>query len=350
MMKGKIEKMQTFVSIIIPCRNEERFISKCLDSIIANDYPEDKFEVLVVDGMSTDGTREILQGYEKGHPFIKVLDNPEKITPVAINIGIKAAKGEIVMIMSGHTIYKNDYILKCVRYLNEYKADNVGGVLITLPGANTLIGKAITFALSHPFGVGNSCFRTGSNEPRWVDTCSFGCYRKEVFDKIGLYNENLVRSQDMEFNLRLKKAGGKTLLHPEIIGYYHAKSTLTGFYKHNFDDGVWAIYPLRFGSQLFCLRHLIPLIFVLSLIFSIVLSFFLPIFFWLFLFIFSLYFLTNLYSSYKISLRERNFRYLFILPLVFAARHIGYGLGSVWGLLKVCVSKEFWKNVKTIII
>lgn len=336
------------ISIIIPCRNEERFIGKCLDSIIANDYPKDKLEVLVVDGMSEDTTREILQRYEKKYPFIRILDNHKKITPVGMNIGIKSANGKIIMKMDAHTTYKNDYISKCVKYLNEYDADNVGGVLITVPENNTLVGKAITITLSHPFGSGNSYFRIGSKEPRWVDTVSFGCYKKEVFDKIGLYNEELVRSQDIEFNIRLKKAGGKILLHPDIIGYYYAKSNLKSFYKHNFDDGVWAIYPLKYSSMLFGLRYLIPFIFVSSLIGSVVLFLFLPIFLWLFIFILGSYLLTNIYFSSKIALTERCFRYLFIMPIVFATRHIGYGLGSVYGLLKASISKQFWENIKII--
>jgi len=309
------------VSVIIPCRDEERFVSKCLDSIIKQDYPKENLEVLVVDGKSEDRTKEIVKEYSQKYSFIRLLENPQKYTPFALNIGIKQAKGEIIMRMDAHAIYEKDYISKCLRYLDEYKADNVGGIWITVPRDNTFIGKAIALVLSHPFGAGNAYYRIGySKEPRWVDTVPFGCYRKEIFKKIGFYNENLVRSQDMEFNLRLKKSGGKILLVPDIVSYYYPKSNLKDFFLHNFEDGVWVIYPLKFVKTPLQLRHYLPLIFVLTLPLSI-----LP------------YILVSLFFSLKIAIKEKNSRLFFVMPLAFTTRHIGYGLGSVWGLIKLII-------------
>jgi len=333
------------VSIIIPCRNEEKFIAKCLDSIINNDYPKENLEVLVIDGMSEDKTRQIVQEYEHKYPFIKLLDNPKKVTPIAFNIGIQHAEGEIIAIMCAHAIYEKDYISKCVKYLDEYKADNVGGTMITIPRENTFIGRAIVSALSHRFGVGGSVFRTGSKEPRWVDTVFGGCYKREVFDRIGLFNENLVSTQDMEFNQRLKKAGGKILLHPEIVSNYYARSDFKSFCKHNFRNGIWAIYPLKFVDHIpVSWRHFIPLVFVSGLIGSAVLSAFFHFFLWLLLFIAGSYTLANIYFSFKITTKEKDFRYLFVMPIIFASLHIVYGLGSLWGLLRVVFSLRFWKN------
>jgi glycosyltransferase involved in cell wall biosynthesis len=334
----------SFVSIIIPCRNEEKFIAKCLDSIINNDYTKERLEVLLVNGMSEDKTREIVQEYTQQYSFIRLLDNPKKITPVALNIGIKHAKGEIIMRMDAHTTYEKDYISKCVKYLGEYNADNVGGLWKIVPRDNTIVGKAIALASSHPLGGGNAYYRVGSEEPRWVDTVPFGCYKKEVFERIGLYNEELARSQDMEFNLRMKRAGGKILLHPEIVSYYYTRSNLKAIFKHRFVDGIWAIYPLKFVSMPFSWRHYVPLVFVSSLIGSAALSVFSQIFLWLFLFILGSYALTNVYFSVKITAKEKDFRYLFWMPIMFATLHIGYGLGSLWGLLKVIMSAQFWKN------
>ena len=308
----------SIVSIIIPCRDEEKCIGECLASIISQDYPKEKLEVLVIDGVSEDKTREIVKGYSRKYPFIKLIENPKKFTNFAFNIGIKQAKGEIIMIMGAHAGYKKDYISKCVKYLNEYDADNVGGVIKTRPSKNTLFAKAITYCLSHPFGVGGSYFRLGSKEPRWVDTVFGGCYRKSVFDKIGLFNENLFRSQDMELNIRLKKAGGKILLVPDIVSYYYPKTTLKDFLLHNIQDGVWAILPLKFVKITLKLRHYIPLILVLTL----------PLSTWP-------YILLSLLFSFKIAIREKDIRLFFIMPLVFAARHLGYGLGSIWGLIKL---------------
>ncbi|PJA62153.1 MAG: glycosyl transferase [bacterium (Candidatus Ratteibacteria) CG_4_9_14_3_um_filter_41_21] len=334
--------MLPFVSIIIPCRNEEKFIGKCLDSIIAQDYPKDRLEVLVVDGMSEDGTREIVERYtdmslrarslachcEQSEAIsardklrnlgiatslpalamtLKLLDNPKKVTPCALNIGIKNAKGEIILWMSAHSRYEKDYISKCVKYLKEYDADNVGGVMITLPRDNAFIGKAIATVLSHPFGVGNSVFRTGAKEPKWVDTVFGGCYKKEVFDKIGLFNESLVRSQDMEFNLRLKKTGGKILLAPDIVSYYYPKSNLKDFFIHNFEDGSWVTYPLKFGIKAFSWRHLIPLFFILGLVGTGILGIFFSPLLWLFLFVLSSYLLVNLYHSEPLPKLNLNF-------------------------------------------
>ena len=307
-----------FVSIIIPCRNEEKFIKRCLDSVLGQDYPKDKLEVLVIDGMSEDRTREIIKEYSEKYPFIKLLENPNKFTPFALNIGIKNAQGEVILRMDAHAGYEKDYVSKCVKYLKEYNADNVGGVMKTLPRKNNLAARAIALCLSHPFGVGGSQFRKGTDKPKWVDTVFNGCYKKEIFDKIGLFNENLIRSQDMEFNLRLKKAGGKILLHPEIVSYYYPKSNLKDFFLHNINDGIWAIYPLKFVKIPLRLRHYIPLIFILTL----------PLSIWP-------YILLSLFFSAKIAFREKDIRLFFIMPLAFGARHIGYGLGSVWGLVKL---------------
>ena len=323
-----------FVSIAIPCRNEEKFIGRCLDSVIANDYPKDELEVLVVDGMSEDRTRKIVEKYSEQYPFIRVLENPKKNTPCALNIGIKHAWGEIIIGMGAHSTYQNDYISKCVKYLYEYNADNVGGTMITLPRENTVVARAIAFALSNPFGVGGSTFRKGSKKPKWVDTVFGGCYKREVFEKNGLFNENLIRNEDLEFNLRLKKTGGKILLVPEIVAYYYPKSNFKDFFLHNFKDGFWVTYPLKFGIKTFRWRHLVPLFFISGLIGTGILACLYLAFFHLFLLIVVLYFLTNLYFSAKIAYKERDFRYLFLMPIAFICRHIPYGLGSILGLIK----------------
>lgn len=335
-----------FVSVIIPCRNEEKFIGQCLDSIIAQDYPKDQLKVLVVDGMSEDRTRGIVKEYVKRHQFIKILDNSKKITPVALNIGIKQAKGEIVMRMDAHTNYEKDYISKCIKNLKEYKADNVGGIWKIVPRDNTNVGKAIAHSLSHPFGIGNAYYRFASNEARWVDTVPFFCYKKEIFNKIGLFNENLARGQDMEFNLRLKKAGYKTLLVPEIVSYYHARSDLRSFCKHNFSNGLWAILPFKFTNHMpVSWRHLVPLAFVSSLIVSAMLGLLIKPFFWLFLVILGIYGLGNLAASLQIAWQERDIRYIFAMPLVFGMLHIGYGLGSLWGAIKLVKTPNFWNKL-----
>ncbi len=338
------------VSIIIPCRNEQKFIEKCLDSVFANDYPKERLEITVVDGMSEDGTREIMQKYTKHYQFVKVLDNPGKITPCALNIGIEKAMGSIVMRMDAHTTYERNYISKCINYMDRYKADNVGGIWKIQPRSNAFISKGIVSALSNPFGIGNAYYRFASQEPRWVDTVPFFCVKKEVFSKVGLFNENLIGSQDMEFSLRLRKAGYRTLLVPDIVSYYYARSDLKSFIKHNFHNGIWAIMPFKFTDHMpVSWRHLVPIAFVSGLVGSALLSVIYPLFLWLFLLISCSYFFVNLFFSVKIALLERNVAYVFIMLLIFGSLHLSYGAGSLWGLLRVSTSRQFWKNVKKIL-
>lgn len=325
------------VSVIVPCRNEGRFIRNCLDSIIANDYPKKLLEILVVDGASEDDTRNIIQAYQTAYPFIKLADNPRKIIPVAMNTGITMAKGKIIMKMDAHSTYEKRYISRCAHYLKTYHVDNVGGILITKPLNKTLKASAIALCLSHPFGVGSSPSRkkSASTKPRFVDTVAFGCYKREIFKRIGLYNENLVRSSDMEFNMRLTRAGGKILLAPDIVAYYYADGTFGAFWKHNISDGIWAIYPIKFTRTLLRPRHLLPLFFVFSLMLLLFLSIFSSLFAYLFIVLIGFYALASLFISLALAVSKKRFEYIFFMPLAFAIRHFGYGLGSVAGLLKI---------------
>lgn len=327
----------TKVSIIMPSRNEEKFIGKCLDSIIANDYPKDSLEVLVIDGRSTDRTRAIVEGYTKQYPFINLMDNPGIVQTLATNIGIRASNSDVIMRMDAHVEYPKDFISKSVYWLEKSGTDCVGGILITKPGGDTTVAVAISLILSHPFGVGNTYFRIGSKEPKYVDTVPFGIYRKEVFDRIGLFNEALNRTDDIEFNLRLKRAGGKILLVPEIVSYYYARPNLKELFKQNFGNGFWVLYSLRFAEMPFSIRHLVPLAFVLSFFGSFLLSFFYHPFINLFAFIFGLYFIVNSLFSFKLSLKH-GIKYLPALIASFSVLHFSYGFGSIRGIARLIAS------------
>lgn len=318
--------MQTnsFISIIIPCRNEEQFIGRCLDSWVGQNYPREQLEILVIDGYSEDKTRDIVREYACKYPFVRLLDNEKKITPVAFNKGISKARGDFLLFAGAHANYTQDYLAKCMKYMKEYGADVVGGVLETKPSADTLVAKAIALALSHPFGTGGSAFRTGTKQPVWTDTVFGGCYTRKIVEKTGFFNENLVGSQDMEFNLRLKKAGGRILLVPDIPTVYYPKGTIWEFFMHNVRDGIWAILPLKFVNVPMRLRHYLPLVFVLTL----------PVSIWPYL-------LTSLFFSARIAVRRHDWRLVFAMPVAFGARHVGYGLGSLWGAVLVLFSKVF---------
>jgi glycosyltransferase involved in cell wall biosynthesis len=339
-------KSEFFVTVIVPCRNEIKYISKSLDSIILQDYPKNKLEVLVVDGFSEDGTREILKKYIDKYSFIKIIDNPKKIASSAMNIGIKKAKGDIIIRMDAHNIYEKDYIKKCVKYLYEYNADNVGGIWITLPGDNSIIAKSIALVLSHPFGIGNSYFRRGVKEVKEVDTVPFGCYKKEVFEKIGLFNENLIRNQDIEFNLRLKRSGGKILLVPDIISYYYARPNLKSLFKQNFLNGYWVVYSLKYANMPFSYRHLIPFSFILFIIMNSLITLFYRNFFYLLVALLFFYGILDMFFSLSLSIRH-GLKYLPFLFITFPTLHFSYGLGSLWGLIKLIFSKlKISKNDK----
>jgi glycosyltransferase involved in cell wall biosynthesis len=328
-----------FISVIIPCLNEEELISKCIDSILANDYAYDNLEILIIDGMSKDKTRKLVKEYMNKHYFIRLLDNPKKKVPNALNIGIKNARGDIIIRMDAHTQYEKEYISKCIIYLQKNNVDNVGGICITVASNNTLIAQAIVLVLSHPFGVGNSYFRIGTKEPKYVDAVPFGCYKREVFNKIGLFNENLIRNQDIEFNLRLKRAGGKILLVPDIISYYHARSTLISFANNNFLNGFWVIYGIKFSKLPFSIRHLVPLFFILSLISTSLLSIFYHPFLYVFASILGLYSVINIFFSLKLSLIH-GIRYFSTIVSAFSTLHFSYGFGSLWGSIKLLTSSK----------
>lgn len=266
-----------FVTVLVPCRCERQHIEACLDSVLASDYPRDRFEVLVVDGMSDDGTREIVEQYAARHPIIRLVDNPKKITPVALNIGIRAARGAIVLRMDAHVSYPPAYISRLVAALLETDADNVGAVLETTPTNDTPMARAIAVALAHPLGVGNSYFRIGTRAPRWVDTIAFFCCRRELFDRVGMFDEELVRHQDGEFNARLIKQGGRILLLPDVTCRYYARASLRQVARMFFQYGYFKPLVARKVGRFMTGRQLIPPAFVATLLAASVASIWWPL-------------------------------------------------------------------------
>ena len=196
------------VSVIIPMLNEEKYIENCINSLINQTFPKFQMEWLLIDGDSNDNTVAICRKYEKDNP-IRILRNPDKKTTYALNLGIKESIGKYIVRMDAHALYDNNYIEKCVYYLENTDADNVGGIAIT--EAKGFVGTAIAKMLSSTFGVGGSAFRV-SNESGYVDTVPFGAFRREVFERIGLFNNDLPRSEDNDINARIRESGGKIWL------------------------------------------------------------------------------------------------------------------------------------------
>lgn len=256
-----------FVSIILPIRNERHHIGSCLDSILSGSYPAQRLEVLIVDGCSDDRTSDIVSDYCGRHDNLRLLTNPARVVPHAMNIGIRASRGEIIVRMDAHAQYEPDYIEQLVSWLVRLDADNVGGIVRTQPASGAPQARAVAVILSHPFGVGNSLFRTESaGPPVEADTVPFGCYRREVFERIGLYDELFVRNQDDELNARLKKAGGRIFLVPRIRIEYMARESLSKlsvmFYQYGYFKPLVAI---KLGVPA-TLRQLAPPAFALAVL------------------------------------------------------------------------------------
>ncbi|HEV8400732.1 MAG TPA: glycosyltransferase family 2 protein [Gemmatimonadales bacterium] len=254
-----------FVTVIVPTRDEERYIAATLDSILATAYPADRLEVLVVDGQSRDRTPAVVREYAVRHPAVALLDNPKRTAPAALNVGIRAARGEVIVRMDAHVVYPTDYLPRAVAALAETGADNVGGVIVTRPGAETPMGRAIALGLSHRLGVGNSYFRIGTAERRWVDTVPFGCFRRSLFDRIGMFDEDLVRNQDDEFNFRIRRQGGRVLLLPDLVAYYYARPALRQVARMYFQYGYFKPLVARKLGRIMTVRQLVPAAFLLTL-------------------------------------------------------------------------------------
>jgi glycosyltransferase involved in cell wall biosynthesis len=319
----------------MPVYNEENYIDNCIESLLLQDYPLDAMEWIFVDGCSTDNTYELIQKYTKKYPnLIKLLKNPNKTVPYAMNIGIGEAKGEYIIRLDAHADYAIDYISKCVYYLDTTDADNVGGIAETK--SKGFVGNTIAAMLSSKFGVGNSQFRT-NGKSGYVDTVPFGAFRKEVFEKWGGYDERLTRNQDNEMNYRIRKNGGKIYLSSDIHLSYYCRDSIKGISNMAMKNGMWNIITMKLCPGSMGVRHFIPLTFVLSIILLPILSIVFKPFLYLFKIEIILYFLLDIYFSLKLKKDWKSFGLLMILFPIF---HVTYGIGSMKGIAKL-LSKEF---------
>jgi len=324
------------VSVIIPCRNEAGWIRSCLESIAGNDYPKQRIEVLVVDGLSDDGTRATVKALAEQYPFVRLLDNPKQITPAALNVGIEEARGDVIMRMDAHYQYARDYISRLVTWLQRSGADNVGGVLISRPANETAVARAIAAGTSHAFGIGNAWYRVGAAEPRWVDTVPFGCYRREVFDRIGLFDEELVRNQDIELNRRLARDGGKMLLVPEVVVYGSARDSLRKLARMYFQYGYFNPLVLKKTGGPVTSRQVATPTFVASLFLGTVLAALFPWAVVAFAGLLGVYLALVMTFSVATAVK-RGWRCGLVLPVVFPLLHIAHGLGFLKGVLDFLV-------------
>ena len=323
-----------FVSIIIPIRNEEEFIAQCLQSVVDQDYPRDSMEVLAVDGGSEDRSREIIAEFSSRYPIVKLLDNPQLSAPAGLNLGVREARGDIIVRVDGHCLLEPNYVSQCVRCLRETGADNVGGLMEAVgPG---YAGQVIALAINSFFGSGGSKFHYASKE-QYVDTVYLGAFPRHVFDRVGFFNESLVRNQDYELNYRIRAAGGKIFLSPAIRSYYYGRTTLRDLWHQYFQYGFWKLEMLQMHPRSVQPRHLVAPLFVFCLFATGLLSLVHRRFLSLFLLMVSSYLLASLLSSLLIA-RRKGWRYFPPLPIAFAVMHFGWGLGFLLRLVRMAIS------------
>lgn len=318
-----------FVTVVVPTYNEEAYIGECLDSLIKSDYPTGHFEVLVLDGGSDDGSRDTVLGLARQHDFVRLLDNPRRIAAAAVNTGIQNARGNVIIILSGHSYVAPDFISQNVLYLSKSGAACVGGPIHSI--SHSFLGKTISLAMSSPFGVGNALFRY-SHKEQYVDTVAFGAYRREVFDGVGLFDEDLVYNEDDEFNSRLRKRGGKIFLTPEIESFYHSRTSLGQLWRQYFHYGYGKVRVIQRHRQAAMVRHFVPFAFVSTLLVSGLLGLFSAVLLRVFLLVLRSYLAVSLLFSLRIS-ATNGWCHLPVLPVAFACLHFGYGLGFMAGLL-----------------
>lgn len=328
------------LSVIVPIYNEEKYIAKCIDSMLNQDYPKEDMEIILVDGMSKDKTREIVATYTESYPFIRLIDNPNRIAPWAMNIGIKEAKGDVIMRLDAHATYENNYFSSLAYGLEKYGADNIGAVCRTDVLNKTPKTLAIREVLSNMFGVGNSTFRTGIGGVREVDTVPFGCWKRDVFEKYGYYDVRLVRNQDIELNKRIIHGGGKIVIIPFTCSTYLARETFRKLVQNNFGNGKWNILTVFFTGELrsLSIRHFVPLVFVLGLLLPLLVGVFWHTAIHITSLVLAMYLLALGIVSAKLAVSKGlNFFYLLAS---FTVLHVSYGWGSLMALLMLPTMKK----------
>jgi glycosyltransferase involved in cell wall biosynthesis len=327
--------LSPLVTIIMPIRNEQKAIRKSLSAALSQDYPRDRLEVIVADGMSDDNTREIVKAAANADPRVRLVDNHARIMAAGFNAGVVVARGEIIVMLGGHTEIEPGYVSACVDAIKRRRVDCVGGPIETV--CDTANAKAIAAAMSSPFGVGGVAFRTGTSEERYVDTVAFGAYTREVIERAGRLDEELVRNQDDEYNYRLRRLGAKILLDPSIRSTYYSRSSLRSLWRQYFQYGFWKVRVMQKHPLQMRPRHFAPASFVFALLFSALGSAVFPFGVWGLGCLLAAYSAANLIACLLVA-REGQWSLLPLLPVTFATLHVSYGLGFLVGLMK------FWNR------
>ena len=316
------------VSVVVPCRNEIHYIEDTLRSILAQEKPAGGFEVIVAEGMSDDGTREILLRLAQEHPCLRIVENSRGIVSTGLNAAIQVARGQIIMRMDAHTRYASDYIKNCVSVLRSTGADNVGGAWIA--EGEGIVSRAIAAAFASPFSFGGNRGHNSRYEGP-VDTVYLGCWPRDIFERMGYFDEELIRNQDDEFNLRITRASGKIWQSPKIKSWYTPRNSIATLFKQYMQYGYWKVRVIKKHRLPASWRHLVPAALLLSLVFLAAVGPWFSVARLALIIVVSLYALSTLLASVAIA-AQNEWRMLPLLPLVFACYHFGYGYGFLRGL------------------
>jgi glycosyltransferase involved in cell wall biosynthesis len=324
--------MHPFVTVVLPIRNEAANIQESLGALLLQDYPAERMEILILDGMSDDGTRAVIDRMlePSGRMSVRVLDNPGRIQVVAMNIALDHAKGDVLVRVDGHTVVAPDYVSACVRSLAAHEADCVGGPMVAR--GRGPFGEAVALATSHPLGVGGSRFHYASRVME-TDSVYMGAWRRDVFARAGVFDEEMVCNEDDEFSYRLRAKGGRVVLDPSIRSIYYNRSTPRGLWRQYFRYGLWKVRVAQKVPRQMRPRHFIPFAFIAALGAGALLALFLPPVRWAWLAMVGLYGSATLAATLAIA-RRAGFRHWWRLPLVFFMLHAAYGIGFACGLLR----------------
>ncbi len=328
------------VSVIVPCYNEEKTIGLLLDAVYRQNFPRPEMEVIIADGRSSDRTLDVISGYAAAHPdlAIRVVENPRRNIPAALNTAIRAAQGEIIVRLDAHCVPDADYVARCASDLEAGCGENVGGVWQIRPGGEGWIARSIASAAAHPLGVGDALYRYATS-PGQVDTVPFGAFRRATVDKIGFFDENLLTNEDYEFNARIRQGGGKVWLDPAIRSVYFARSSLAALSLQYFRYGYWKYRMLRRYPQTLRWRQALPPLFVASLVllggFSI---------FWDLARIalaceIGLYALVLILVGIQQSLKSKHANLLAGIPLAILTMHVSWGWGFLASMVQSILSR-----------
>jgi succinoglycan biosynthesis protein ExoA len=323
------------VSIIVPCYNEQDTIRKLLEAIYAQAFPRPDLEVVIADGMSSDGTRTQIAAFSDSHPDLQiaVADNPSRNIPSSLNCALQEAQGEIIVRLDAHSMPYPDYVERCVADLEAGLGENVGGIWEIQPGAETWVAQSIAAAASHPLGVGDALYRHTAVAAR-VDTVPFGAFKRELLALVGFFDESLLTNEDYEFNARIRKSGGRVWLDPSIRSIYFARPTLAKLARQYSRYGFWKWRMLRRYPGTLRWRQALPPLFVLSLIVGMVLSPFLPVFRVLLAVEISIYLVVLAAAGVQAAVRQKKVQMAVGLPLAIATMHIVWGAGFLWSMIK----------------